>query len=136
MACVPNSTLADAPLFYGFEHNHDYPPFKHIVDFEQALAGFLLVREKHAWLGYSWMSCVGDFGRGGAGDEPGMNITFPAAMSSDYGEPVGHCTEVTAGGSSGSRAAVFRREWSKSTVELDCMGWTAKIDMKTEPVQP
>lgn len=49
--------------------------YKYIVDFEQALAGFLLVRGRWAWLGYSWMSCYGDFGRGGAG-QVGSTITL------------------------------------------------------------
>lgn len=48
-ACVPNSTLQHEPLLYGIERNHDYPPFKYIVSFEQSLAAFLLARGPHAW---------------------------------------------------------------------------------------
>ena len=33
-------------------------------------------------------------------------------MAADYGEPAGDAIEVHPG--------VFRREWSKATVELDC----------------
>jgi len=29
VACVDNSTLEDAPLFFGFERNSDYPPVRH-----------------------------------------------------------------------------------------------------------
>ena len=31
------------------ERNHDYPPFKYIVSFEQSLAAFLLARGPFAW---------------------------------------------------------------------------------------
>ena len=58
-ACVANSTLQHVPLLYGIERNSDYPPFKYIVDFEQSLAAFLLVRGPWAWFGYSWISCIG-----------------------------------------------------------------------------
>jgi hypothetical protein len=84
VACVANSSLQRLPLMYGIERNHDYPPFKYIVDFEQSLAAFLLVRGPWAWFGYSWVSCYGDFGVGGPGMPP-MNITFPDALASDYG---------------------------------------------------
>lgn len=33
--------------------------------------------------GYSWVSCIGDFGRGGAGMPP-LNYTFPPALKVDY----------------------------------------------------
>lgn len=52
-ACVENSTLQHVPLLYGIERNHDYPPFKYIVSFEQSLAAFLLARGPFAWFGYS-----------------------------------------------------------------------------------
>ena len=63
-----------------------------------------------------------------------MNITFPAALAADYGEPLGHCVEASAAGTAGnfSSSAVFQRRWSKATVELDCMEWTSKIEMKTD----
>ena len=84
-ACRSNSPLQSLPLLYGIERNADYPPFKYIVSFEQSLAAFLLARGPHAWYGYSWISCIGDFGRGGPGMEP-LNYTFPDGLKQDYGE--------------------------------------------------
>eukprot|EP00040_Diaphanoeca_grandis_P030025 m.176861 g.176861 ORF g.176861 m.176861 type:complete len:442 (+) comp31864_c0_seq2:206-1531(+) len=123
VACVPNSTLQHTPLMYGIERNHDYPPFKYIVSFEQSLAAFLLARGPFAWYGYSWVSCYGDFGRGGAGMPP-LNITFPPALKEDYGTPLGECAETTHG------SGTFTREWSKATVELNCNDWTSTITPK------
>ena len=122
-ACVPNSTLQRLPLLYGIEKNHDYPPFKYIVSFEQSLAAFLLARGPWAWFGYSWISCIGDFGRGGYGMPP-LNYTFPAALQADYGEPQGVCEETA------PESGKFSREWSKATVELDCASWTSTITAK------
>ena len=97
----------------GIERNHDYPPFKYIVDFHQSLAAFLLARGPFAWFGYSWMSCIGDFGRGGVGMPP-MNYTFPDELKVDYGAPSGVCKETA------PNSGKFTREYSKATVELDC----------------
>ena len=59
-----------------------------------------------------------------------MNVTFPAALREDYGVPLGRCEEVKKVPGGGNVSAVFRREWSKATVTLDCLGWTADIQMK------
>ena len=129
VACVPNSTLEKVPLLYGIERNHDYPPFRYIVSFKESLAAFLLARGPFAWFGYSWLSCIGDFGRGGKGMPP-LNYTFPPALKVDYGVPQGHCEETGAG------TGVFVREWSKAKVELDCNSWTSTIAMKTDDMPP
>ena len=47
----------------------------------------------------------------------------PAALDGEYGEPVGQCKEVGSGG-------VFEREWTKSTVTVDCNAYTSEIKMK------
>ena len=124
-ACVENSTLQHVPLLYGIERNHDYPPFKYIVSFEQSLAAFLLARGPFAWFGYSWISCIGDFGRGGP-HLPPLNYTFPPALKTDYGVPQGVCAETAPG------SGKFTRQWSKATVELDCSSWTSAITLKTD----
>ena len=49
----------------------------------------------------------------------------PAAMDIDYGTPVDAlCQETSAG--------VFRREWSKATVEVDCNRFSSEIRMKSD----
>ena len=40
----------------------------------------------------------------------------------DYGEPSGLCSEI--------RPGVFRRNYSKATVEMDCARWKGSIEMK------
>lgn len=85
----------------------------------------LQIRGPFAWFGYSWVSCIGDFGRGGPG-EPPMNFTFPDALKVDYGTPVGHCEETAHG------SGKFRREYSKATVELDCVNWKDTITFKKD----
>jgi hypothetical protein len=103
-ACVADSPLQSVPLFYGIERNADYPPFKYIVSFEQSLAAFLLARGPFGWYGYSWISCIGDFGRGGKG-MPLLNYTFPDALKVDYGEPLEMCKET------GVQTGRYVREW-------------------------
>eukprot|EP01043_Picozoa_sp_COSAG02_P095430 COSAG02_NODE_31797_length_527_cov_0.841121_1_plen_175_part_11 len=129
VACVPNSTLESVPLLYGIERNHDYPPFKYIVSFEQSLAAFLLARGPFAWYGYSWLSCIGDFGRGGKGMPP-LNYSFPPALKADDGVPQGHCAETGAG------TGVFVRQLTKAKIELDCGSWTSSITMKSDDMLP
>ena len=97
------------------------------MSFEQSLAAFLLARGPFAWYGYSWLSCIGDFGRGGQGMPP-LNYTFPPALKADYGVPQGHCEET------GAESGVFVREWSKAKVELDCNSWTSTIAMKSDDI--
>jgi len=72
---------------------------------------------------YSWISCIGDLGRGGPG-EPPLNYTFPDALKADYGTPEGHCEETAPG------SGKFKREYSKATVELDCGNWQDTITFK------
>ena len=49
---------------------------------------------------------------------------WPAALDGDYGEPLELCSETAAG------SGVFVREWSKSSVRLDCNTWNGTIVMK------
>jgi len=133
VACVDNSTLEHLPLLYGVERNHDYPPFKYVVSFEQSHAAFMLARGPYAWFGYSWVSCAGDCfrsppecpGRGQPGDAP-WNQTFPDFLKKDYGVPLSRCKETVAG------SGTFVREWSKSKVTLNCKTWFSSIAMKSD----
>jgi hypothetical protein len=49
---------------------------------------------------------------------------YPSQLSLDYGEPLGLCAETAPG------SGVFSREWSKSTVTMDCNTNTPTITMK------
>ena len=50
----------------------------------------------------------------------------PDALDEDYGEPLpgSHCAETSTG------SKVWRREWTKATVELDCNSFEATITKK------
>ena len=51
---------------------------------------------------------------------------FPPEFNQDYGEPVGGqlCKE------SAPNSEIFTREFTKSTVSLDCKAWKGSIKMK------
>ena len=79
------------------------------------IAAFQLVRGRVAYLGHGWSGCDQVYER-------------PAALDGDYGEPVGLCTETVPG-----ESGVFTREYTKSSVILDCNTWSANITMKSSP---
>lgn len=122
--------MRDQPLFFGLNYtskdalsdpdvNARYPRLAEDV------AQFLLVRGEYAWLGLGFVSC-----------HPDTNYTLPSAVfEKDYGVPKGTCTAVRTGGAGGEgvgwggtkRGVVFRREYTKATVEVDCTRGTANI---------
>ena len=79
--------------------------------FEQDLAGFLLTRGPAAWLGHGWLDCS-------------RNYSYPPALSADYGEPTGFCSE------SAPNSGIFNRDYTKATVKMDCNSWTGSVTMK------
>ena len=79
---------------------------------KEDLANFLLIRGPYAWFGFGWRGC-------------GHALPYDRALlDADYGEPTGLCAETAPG------SGVFRRDWTKSTVEMDCNTWSASIQMK------
>jgi hypothetical protein len=86
------------------------------------LAVFLASRGNFSWLGYGWLGC-------GCGWEYDARMPCdiyqrPAALNVDYGVPTGLCAETA------SDSGVFVREWTKSTVTVDCIKYTSGIKMK------
>ena len=74
--------------------------------------GSAQIRGPYAYLGSGWSGCgISSF-------------DYPAGLASDYGEPLGLCAETASG------SGVFVREWSKSTVQMDCNSWTPTITFK------
>ncbi len=50
---------------------------------------------------------------------------YPAAQfNADYGDPLGVCSETAAG------SGVFVREFTKSSVQMDCATWTPTVTFK------
>lgn len=131
LACGPDAPLEKNALFYGFSGmtgcspdppspapttmptaeevtqlpSHFDDP---IIDKLQHLASFLLIRGPYAWLGWAWLGC---------GNFPYR----PPELDVDYGTPVGTCFPVE------SKPGVFRREYTKTSVEVNCRKWSATI---------
>ena len=68
-----------------------------------------------SFLGWGWKGCS-------------KSYYFPPEFNVDYGEPAagaaGLCKETAA------NSGVFTREFSKSTVQMDCNKWAGTIKMK------
>ena len=159
-ACKPNATITNSAMMYGFTQVSESPhqpflPNGSLPAFEQDLATFLLVatrlnssllglakeprailaayqrpyspeqvRGPFAWLGYGWLGCGAASGSCGHGP-----YVRPPELDLDYGEPIGHCKETS------PDSGVFRREWTKASVEMDCAVGKygeAKISMKSK----
>lgn len=113
------ATLRNTALLYTWTNASLYPLPNVAVDF----ASFLLVRGDFAWIGYAWLGCTDNSvpGHGTA------RYTAPSempALAHDYGVPVAPYAETAPG------SAIFSREWTKATVEMDCNTYTPTIVLK------
>ena len=86
--------------------------------FGQDLASFLLIRGDYAWLGHGWQGCAQPEADAGGG------YPFPPQLHADFGTPLGLCAETGAG------SGVFQREFTKSSVKVDCNTGMPAIVMK------
>lgn len=99
-----------------------WPDFSggNLTNFDMDLATFLASRGPYGWLGYGWMGC--GCGWEHNGKMPCDIYQRPKELNLDYGEPMEMCHETTNG--------VFVREWTKSTVTVDCNAYTSTIKFK------
>merc|ERR1711879_574298 len=88
------------------------------------LGVFLASRGPFSWLGYGWVGC--GCGWEHNGKMPCDIYERPAALDLDYGVPLGLCKETSA------NSSIFVREWSKSTVIVNCAEYTSRIEMKED----
>lgn len=107
--CKPNSPAQTRAMMYSFGPG-GCSGDPSMPDFKEDLANFLLVRGAHAWLGHAWLGCSKQY-------------TFPAELNLDYGEPSQLCSETAEG------SGIFKRNYSKATVEMDCNKWDATVIM-------
>ena len=105
-AASPAQTRTMMYAFYPGGCSGDPSKLEHA---DEDLANFLLVRGPYAYLGHGWLGCSREY-------------AYPAALNGDYGEPMGLCTETTPG--------VFVRQFTKSTVQMDCGTYTPTITFK------
>jgi hypothetical protein len=122
-ACQEGSHIQSNAIQYGLQYKYtkDFSS-GNLTNFDMDLAVFLASRGPYAWLGYGWMGCGCGWEHGGK-----MPCDFyerPDALNLDYGEPTGLCKETASG------TGVFKREWTKSTVTVDCNAYTSTIKMK------
>jgi hypothetical protein len=61
--------------------------------------------------GHGWLGCSRDY-------------AYPDELNADYGVPLGLCAETA------PNSGVFVREFTKSTVQMDCATWTPTITFK------
>ena len=105
--CNATSPAQTRAMAYGFNTRNTAV----LPDLAQDLANFLLIRGPYAWLGHGWRGCS-------------QHYLFPPELNEDYGVPSELCKETASG------SGVFTRDFSKSTVEMNCGTWTGKITMK------
>jgi hypothetical protein len=102
------------PLYYGLTTGAKIAgtPIP-LPDFMQDLVNFLLIRGPYAWIGYGFVGC-----------NAGLVYNRPKELDTDYGAPLGLCAETASG------SGVFKREYTKATVTMDCKSWKGKLEMK------
>jgi hypothetical protein len=109
--CTVDDYTKNPPPYPGCAHG---PAHSNAVD----VANFLLIRGDYAWLGEGWQGCAQPPADAGGG------YPFPSDLNRDFGTPLGVCKQ--AGGSPG----VFKREFTKAIVQMDCNTGTPTITMQ------
>ena len=108
--CAVDSPAQTRAMMYAFAPGGCKGDPSQLTQFHQDLANFLLTRGEYAWLGHGWLGCS-------------RSYAFPAELNADYGQPMGLCAETSAG------SGIFRRQWSKAVVEMNCNSWTPTFTM-------
>jgi len=109
--CTPSSPPQVRTMMYAFGPGACRGDPSNLTQFDQDLANFLLIRGDYAFLGHGWLGCS-------------RSYAYPDALNADYGEAQGLCAETAPG------SGVFVRDYTKSTVQMDCNTWTPKITFK------
>uniref|UniRef100_A0A7S1VD97 Uncharacterized protein n=1 Tax=Grammatophora oceanica TaxID=210454 RepID=A0A7S1VD97_9STRA len=126
-ACRKDSIWQRHAMLFGFTATeHDWTSeHQPLAQLSQDLAFFLLVRGPYAWAGWGAWGMTWPFNaepaHGGLPPLP-HGVPLPRELHVDYGEPLELCKE-TAG-----EPGVFRRTWSRASIELDCNSFKATID--------
>eukprot|EP01052_Picozoa_sp_SAG31_P030717 SAG31_NODE_3175_length_4586_cov_4.176064_5_plen_100_part_00 len=94
-----------------------------LSNFEMDLSIFLASRGNYSFLGYGWLGCGCGWSYGG--QMPCDIYRRPASLEVDYGTPLQLCYETAKG------SGVFKREWTKASVTVDCNSYTSDIKLKS-----
>lgn len=109
--CTANSPAQNRAMMYAFTPGGCSGDPGNLTDPLQDIANFLLTRGPYAWLGHGWLGCS-------------RTYQVPEQINWDFGEPTGMCAETA------PNSGVFRRDWTKATVQMDCNTWTPSIVLK------
>ncbi len=114
--CTASSPAQSRTMMYAFGPGACRGDPSNLVQFDQDLANFLLVRGPYAYLGHGWLGCS-------------RTYVYPPQLNADYGTPLGFCSETA------PNSGVFTRQFTKSTVQMDCNTWTPTLPHKSETFQ-
>ena len=109
--CQADSPAQTRAMMYSLNGTRDASRIMKYPNLAKDLANFLLIRGPYAYLGNGWSGCSNYY-------------PFPDEFNVDYGVPSGLCKET------GSNTGVFVRDFSLSTVQMDCNTFTPTITMK------
>jgi hypothetical protein len=122
-SCVRDSFIQTNAVQYQISHQFSagYRALN-LPNFKMDLAIFLASRGPFSWLGYGWLGCGCGWSYNGS---MGCDIyQRPASLDVDYGVPTQLCHETAHG------TGIFKREWTKSTITVDCLAYTSEISRK------
>lgn len=111
--CNASSPVQSRALLYGFAPGCPSLDPAHLASPQHDIANFQLVRGPFAFLGSGWQGC-----------SPALRYEYPEELNDDFGVPASLCAETSPG------SGVFVREFSRSTVQMDCATWTPTITWK------
>lgn len=109
--CTASSPAQNRTMMYAFYPGGCKGDPSNLEMFNEDLTNFLLTRGPYAYLGHGWLGCSHFY-------------EYPDALNADYGEPLGLCSETATG------SGVFVREFTKSTVQMDCNTYTPTVTFK------
>ena len=124
-SCTSDSFVQRNAVQYALSHRFNTNQTDlNLTNVDMDLAIFLASRGNFSWLGYGWLGCGCGWSNGGA-----MACDIyrrPAALDLDYGAPMQLCHETA------PNSGIFKREWSKSTITVDCNAYTSNIEFKRD----
>lgn len=109
------SPMVTYALLYGFSPGScNGVDTENLPEVVEDIANFLLIRGDNAFLGNGWTGCSHGY-------------EVPPLLHADYGAPLGRAQEITEG--------VFRREFTKAAVQMDCNSYTPTITFTMDTVE-
>lgn len=111
--CTQFSPAQTRAILYGFSPGscRGTDP-ANLTQVDQDVVNFQLIRGPYGWIGNGWLGCSTAYER-------------PAIFDADFGDPVDVLCSETAPGS-----GVFRREFARATVQMNCSAWAPSIEWK------